>query len=274
VSNRLFWLVALVAVVSTVAGVLVLQNRGGSESGSAVAGTEDPALTATMRRLAFYDWEAHVIGPGGRRAPGDPEVTGGVNAGRAASLSLYDAVLRAAARPGRAEPDNARTTTLYYAADRARRRVFGRGAPSRTQALAAVPAAPRRVVRVYEVRPDTTIVAAEGSRNRWYVLKDDAALRGSDILDPRRATDPVTGRPVVNFAFTESGRVRFQQLTQALARRGAARSLSRAGDDPAEHNQHFAVVSGGRIVAVPFVDFRLNPDGLDARAGSQLDARL
>jgi SecD/SecF fusion protein len=274
VSNRLFWLVALVAVASTVAGVLVLRNRGDAGAGSAVAGTEDPALTAKMRRLAFYDWEPNVIGPGGRRAPADRSVTGGVNAGQAGSLSLYDAVLRAAQRPARVETDNARTTSLYYAVDRARRRVFGRGAPSRGGALAAVPAATRRVASVYEVRPDTTIVAAEGSRGRWYVLKDDVALRGSEIRDPRRATDPISGRPVVNFAFTEPGRVRFQQLTQALARRGAASSLSRASDDPSEHNQHFAVVSDGRIVALPFIDFRMNPDGLDARAGSQLDAPL
>jgi hypothetical protein len=275
VSNRLFWLLAIVAVAATVTGVLVLRNRGGDAgSGSAVAGTEDPALTAKMRRLAFYDWEPNVIGPGGRRAPGDPDVTGGANAGQAGSLSLYDAVLRAAQRPARIEPDNARATTLYYAVDRARRRVFGRGAPTRALALAAVPAAARRVASVYEVRPDTMIVAAERPRSRWYVLKDDVALPGSQIRDPRRATDPISGRPVINFAFTEPGRVRFQQLTQALARRGAASSLNRAGDDPAQHNQHFAVVAGGRIVALPFIDFRLNPDGLDAGAGSQLDARL
>jgi hypothetical protein len=275
VSNRLFWLLAVVAVVATVTGVLVLRNRGGDAgSGSAVAGTEDPVLTAKMRRLAFYDWEPNVIGPGGRRAAGDPAVTGGANAGRAGSLSLYDAVLRAARRPARVEPDNARTTILYYAVDRAHRRVFGGGAPSRALALAAVPPVRRKVATVYEVKPDTMIVAAEGSRGRWYVLKDDVALPGTEIRDPRRATDPISGRQVINFAFTEPGRVRFQQLTLALARRGAASSLNRASDDPAQHNQHFAVVAGGRIVALPFVDFRLNPDGLDAGAGSQLDARL
>jgi SecD/SecF fusion protein len=274
VSGRLFWLVALVAVVATVSGVLVLRNRGHSDSGSAVAGRKDPALTAKMYRLAFYDWEHNVIGPDGRPAPGDLAVTGGADAGRAGSLSLYDAVLRAARRPAGAAADNARATTLYYAVDRERRRVFGRGAPSRAQALAAVPAAPRRVVSVYDVKPGTTIVRAEGSPGRWYVLEDDVALRGSEIRDPRRARDPISGRPVVNFAFTEPGRVRFQQLTEALARRGAASSLNRATDNPADHNQHFAVVSGGQIVAVPFIDFRANPDGLDARAGSQLDAQL
>ena len=277
-STRLFWLLAVVAVVATVAGVLVLRGNGSSgssDSGSAVVvGTADPALDAKVRQLAFYDWEPNVIGPKGRPVPDDPAVTGGVAAGRAGALPLYDAVLRAALRPARVAPGSARTTTLYYAVDATHRRVFGRGAPSREQALAAVPAAGRRVVRIYEVRPGTTIVAALGSRRRWYVLQDDVALPGSEIRDPRRATDPVTGRSVINFAFTDPGRVRFQQLTQALARRGATSSLNRAGDDPAQHNQHFAVVAGGRIVALPFVDFRLNPDGLDAGAGSQLDAPL
>jgi hypothetical protein len=278
VSPRLFWLLAVVAVVATVAGVLVLRNNGssgGSDTGSAVVvGTADPALEAKVRRLAFYDWEPNVIGPKGRPAPDDPAVTGGVDAGRAGALALYDAVLRAARRPARVAAGNARTTSLYYAADAARRRVFGRGAPSRAQALAAVPAAGRRVVRIYEVRPGTTIVAALGSRRRWYALQDDVALRGSDIRDPRRATNPDTGRPVVNFAFTDAGRARFKALTEALARRGAASSLERTGDDPALHNQHFAVVSGAQLLKVPAIDFRANPDGLDARAGSQLDARI
>jgi SecD/SecF fusion protein len=256
-----------------VAGVLVLQ-RGGGGSGSASAGPDDPVLDAKMRRLAFYDWESTVIGPDGRPAPGDPAVTGGPEAGRAGSLSLYDAVLRAAARPGRAEPDNARTTTLYYAVDRAQRRVFGRGAPSREQALATVPAAPRRVVRVYEVKPDTAIVAARSSPDRWYVLKDDVALRGSEIRDPRRARDAGSGQEVIMFSFTERGRARFKALTQAIARRGAASSLERVSDDPRLHNQHFAVVYDGKLLTAPFVDFRRNPDGLDASAGSQLLARL
>jgi SecD/SecF fusion protein len=272
----LFWVVATVAVIATVAGVLVLQRGSGSGSSSDAASTgpDDPVLDAKMRRLAFYDWEPNVIGPSGRPAPRDPAVTGGVGAGRAGALSLYDAVLRAARRPATVEPDNARTTTLYYAVERARRRVFGHGAPSRAQALAAVPAAPRRAVRVYEVKPGTAIVGAEGAADHWYVLEDDVALRGSEIRDPRRARDPISGRPVIVFSFTDTGRAQFKALTQAIARRGATSSLERASDDPAAHNQHFAVVYGGKIVTAAFLDFRRNPDGIDAKAGSQLSARL
>ncbi|HEV7885802.1 MAG TPA: hypothetical protein VGO81_19670 [Solirubrobacteraceae bacterium] len=277
-STRLFWLLAVVAVVATVAGVLVLRGNGSSGSSDpgspVVVGTADPALDAKVRRLAFYDWEPNVIGPKGRPVPDDPAVTGGVAAGRAGALALYDAVLRAARRPARVAPGTARTTTVYYAVDPVHRRVFGRGSPSRQQALAAVPAAGRRVVRIYDVKPGTTIVAALGSRRRWYVLQDDVALPGSEIRDPRLATNPDTGEPVVNFAFTDAGRARFKALTEALARRGAASSLNRASDDPALHNQHFAVVSGAQLLKVPSIDFRANPDGLDAGAGSQLDARI
>jgi hypothetical protein len=260
-----------------VAGVLVLQRdsgSAGSEGASALSGPGDPALEAKMRRLAFYDWETNVIGPGGRPAPDDQAVTGGVDAGRAGALSLYDAVLRAARRPARVEPDNARTTTLYYAVDRAHRRVFGRGSPSRAQALAAVPATAGRTVRIYEVKPGTAVVRAEGSAARWYVLEDDVALRGSETRAARQQRDPASGRPVIAFAFTDAGRAQFKALTQAIGRRGATSSLNRAADDPSLHNQHFAVVYDGRIVTTPFVDFRRFPDGLDATAGSQLAAQL
>ena len=254
--------------------MLQRDSGSGSDSGSASLGPDDPVLDAKMRRLAFYDWEPNVIGPQGRPAPGDPAVTGGADAGRAGALSLYDAVLRAARRPATVEPDNARTTSLYYAVERARRRVFGRGSPSRTQALAAVPAAPRRTVRIYEVKPGTAVVGAESGGDHWYVLRDDVALRGTEIRDPRQVRETATGRRVIVFSFTDAGRARFKALTQAIARRGATSSLERASDDPARHNQHFAVVYEGRLVTVPFVDFRANPDGLDASAGSQLSAQL
>jgi SecD/SecF fusion protein len=272
-SRGLFVVVAIVAVAATVAGVLVV-TRGGDSGASDSAGGDDPALAAKLRRLQLYDWEPNVIGPAGRPAPGDVAVTGGRRAGRAGALSPYDAVLRASRRPARVEADNGRTTSLYYVVDRERRRVFGRGAPSRVRALAAVPAGRRAVVRVFEVKPGTAIVSAQGSRARWYVIEDDVAVRGTEIRDPRRATDSASGRPIALFQLSEAGRAHFRQLTQAVARRGAAGSLQRIEDDPAVHNQHFAVVYEGSIVTTPFVDFRRNPDGLDARSGSQLSAPL
>jgi preprotein translocase subunit SecD len=55
---------------------------------------------AAPGRVRFYDWEANVVGPGGRPAPADPSVTGGPAAGDGHSaLSRYAAVLRAARAP-------------------------------------------------------------------------------------------------------------------------------------------------------------------------------
>ena len=54
-------------------------------------------VTALMApgRLAMYYWEGSVLGPDGRPAPGDTEVTGGPDAGRAAALTKAEAEARA-----------------------------------------------------------------------------------------------------------------------------------------------------------------------------------
>jgi SecD/SecF fusion protein len=272
-SRGLFYVVAVVAVIATVAGVLVLQHRSGSGSDSS-AGPSDPVLEAKVQRLAFYDWERNVIGPEGRPAPDDARVTGGPAAGKAGALTLYDAVLRAARRPAVVEADNGRDGSVFYAVDRSRRRVFGTGAATRAAALAAAPADRRAGTTVYEVKPDTAIVRAEGSPARWYVIKDDVAISGTQIRNPRQGIDQARGRPVTLFSFSEAGRELFKALTQALAGRGSASSLNQASDNPAIHNQHFAVVYEGRIVTIPFVDFQTSPDGLDPAAGMQLSEQL
>jgi SecD/SecF fusion protein len=267
-STRLFYVLAAVAVVFTVAGVLVFQSRRSSGDDSAFGGKADPVLEAKVRGLAFYDWEANVIGPDGRPAPGDPRVTGGPRAGRAGAISMYDAVLRAARRPAEVDADNARAGSIFFAADRATRKVRP-GASTAAQALRGAPAG----ARVYEVRPGTAIVAAESSASRFYVLRDDVAITGSEIRNPRQGTD-ARGRPVTLFEFTDAGVREFRALTKAIAARGSQESLNRVQDDPALHDQHFAVVYLGQVLTAPAVDFRRSPDGLDASAGTQLAEQL
>jgi preprotein translocase subunit SecD len=63
------------------------------------ASTAVTVLTAPGR-LAIYDWERSVLGPDGRPAPADPAVTGGPDAGQAATLSEAEARSRAAKSPG------------------------------------------------------------------------------------------------------------------------------------------------------------------------------
>jgi len=232
-------------------------------------------------RLAIYDWEANVIGPDGAPAPDTPTVTGGQGAGHSAALSLYDAVRRAARRPASVEADNSRIGSLFYASNPKTKRVYTqsdstpRGAATRAEARAAVPASLRDRARVYDVKPDTVIVGAErldtgdfvGS---WYVLRDDVALRSTQIVNPQQRHDEgpgATGEPVVTFDFTAEGSTAWQRLTRELADRGS-RSAGKQSDTNA--NQHFAIVVDDKLLAVPYVDFRTNPEGIDPRSGSQI----
>ena len=62
----------------------------------------DVAALTAPGRFAIYDWEASVLGPRGVPAPGDANVTGGQDAGRAAAISTAGG--RAAGRAGRRAP--------------------------------------------------------------------------------------------------------------------------------------------------------------------------
>ncbi len=52
------------------------------------------AALAAAGRFAIYDWEASVLGPRGEPSPGDANVTGGQDAGRAAAISRPEAAKR------------------------------------------------------------------------------------------------------------------------------------------------------------------------------------
>jgi SecD/SecF fusion protein len=243
----------------------------------------------TVAQLAFYDWEANVIGPDGRPAPTDPNVTGGVSAGQAGAIPLYDAVLRAKGRPAKVEPDNSREGSLFYAVNPETRKVYRSGndpnglagEETRAEALAAVPRAERDEARVHEVKPDTVIVRAEQPDERdgpktdaWYVLKDDVALKGTEIKNPEQATDQGaggSGQPIVTYEFTDRGRRIWQDVTRRLAERGAESVGLLPGQDAASANQHFAIVLDDELVSTPFIDFRRNPDGIDGRTGAQIE---
>ena len=63
---------------------------------------------------------------------------------------------------------------------------------------------------------------------------------------------------------TARGQTAFADLTRELARRGTARAA--AGADDLEAMQHFAIVIDDRIVSVPFINFRVAPNGIDGAA--------
>ncbi len=260
---------------------------------SAQGDPDGHSLVFGVGELAFYDWEPNVIGPRGTPAPRDAAVTGGVAAGDSDSggTSLYAAVQRASKRPAAKEADNARAASRFYAIDAKARRVFaGRtvtspqlGSPTRAAALALAPAHLRDAAKVYEVKPDTVIVRTSTQPARlvdetreWFVLRDDIALRGSHLVDPaqRFSEGPgATGEPVVTFDFTETGRQIWERVTREIADRGRA-VAGLPGADVSSANQHFAIVIDDALLSVPYIDFQQNPDGIDGRAGSQIQGGL
>ncbi|MFP5361647.1 MAG: protein translocase subunit SecD [Thermoleophilia bacterium] len=236
----------------------------------------------TVAQLAFYDWEVNVIGPDGKPDPTNPEVTGGPSGGDASSpaaLSLYEAVTRAEQRPEKVEPNNSRDGSVFYAVDREAKKVFGLGEESRGAALENVPAAQRDKVEIAEVKADTVIVRAEnrggGAKpDKWFVLKDDVALEGKELKDPEQNFDQGTGgsgQPIVTFKFSDKGRETWEEVTKQIAERGQESVGILPNQSPADVAQHFAIVLDNELVSTPFIDFQQNPEGIDARNGSQIE---
>lgn len=86
--------------------------------GDAAAAREEIAELTRPGRLGFYDWEANVLGPTGRPAPGDRSVTGGAMAG-APEAGITRAEARERAKDGtvmvRAEsPDDGPPADAWY----------------------------------------------------------------------------------------------------------------------------------------------------------------
>jgi SecD/SecF fusion protein len=100
---------------------------------------------------------------------------------------------------------------------------------------------------------------------QFYVLKDNVALRGSDITNPQQTTDPNAGTPVITFGFSSKGNTEFQNLTAQIARRGGQVSgLGRT------LNQHFAVALDNQLITVPFIDYKQYPDGINGDHGADI----
>ena len=111
----------------------------------------------------------------------------------------------------------------------------------------------------------------EGIENAgWFVLKDNPALSGTDITNPKQETDEI-GQPNVTFQFTDKGREAFQQVTRQIAQRGQARAIGPASGEQAEQlSGRFAVVLDNEVKTRPIIDFSQNPDGIDGRTGAQI----
>jgi SecD/SecF fusion protein len=111
---------------------------------------------------------------------------------------------------------------------------------------------------------------------QWYVLKDEPAVSGDDITDPKANFDQAN-QPVVTFDFTDEGREAFARVTKRIANEGLEsvplELQTTICNDPAQADQFsqtFAIVLDNEIRSRPFVNFCENPEGIDGRTGAQI----
>lgn len=260
----------------------------------------------TTAQLYFYDWEPNLIGReraiGGR--PGQqpsPEALKEATdewkeAGRSISklenqqllyagayATAYGAVQLAAEQKPVEKCENCST-------DRPRFYLFTKGGQPKLVAgpeftredLYIKPTGEKRAAggTVVEVPVGTIVVSeqpvdsggkvVEDAEPGWYALKDDPALSGTDITDPKQETNEF-GQPNVTFNFTDDGQDAFQEVTRAIAQRGQASAIGVVDDKTAEQNSgHFAVVLDNEVSTRPIINFAENPDGIDGRTGAQI----
>ncbi len=103
---------------------------------------------------------------------------------------------------------------------------------------------------------------------QFFVLRDQVALFGQEITNPRPATDQ-SRAPDVQFGFTRAGQNAFQRVTAQIAHRGA--NLSTAGQ---MYDQHFAVALDSHLLTVPSIGFTQYPDGITGGGGADITAGL
>ncbi|MGI9185863.1 MAG: protein translocase subunit SecD [Solirubrobacteraceae bacterium] len=220
------------------------------------------------------------------------------------SLPLYQAVKLAAAQPYGASIHNARFGSQYFlfgapgspacaTAARDRHAQVAAGvhcllagpvnekpgvgtAQAQQDLTAALPAGVKLGDgQTLEIKEGTVVLqASDASFNpatsfgnpvkQFFVLKDEFALQGSDITNPQQGTDSV-GQPDVQFSFTGPGQNEFQNVTAAIAHRGA---LDHAFGQ--RLNQHFAVALDQKLITVPSIDYNQYPDGIIGGGGADI----
>jgi len=95
--------------------------------------------------------------------------------------------------------------------------------------------------------------AVRAGGDRWFALGDQPAFTNADITRAEASTDPAVNEPVVLIELTDAAQRRFRDFTRDLSRRG--------GDQ--RDNQHLAITLDDRLVAVPYIDWRQAPAGVD-----------
>jgi SecD/SecF fusion protein len=257
-------------------------------------------------RLFFFDWEPNLIGRefiiGGH--PGKEPPKGPLQeatkewqeAGRlptkrenqqlivaGAYPTEYAAVKLASEQKPKADCPKCSSSATYYlfAKDKDHKLIDGPEftkedlyvSPSgkkRPENVGTVLKVPQGTIVVSEKPSDTKGQVLENAEPGWFALKDNPALSGTEITNPKQEFDE-SGAPNVAFKFTDSGRQAFQEVTRQIAQRGAASAIGPSSEELAESTSgHFAVVLDNEVKTRPIINFAQNPDGIDGRTGAQI----
>ena len=236
------------------------------------------AQVGKTAQLYFYDWEANVLGPDCKPDPQNASVTGGPAAGSGSGgLSYYEAVQRAAKCPADTS-GKATTNGQYFLVDNKAKTVLA--GPQESKADLDQEISDKKIkagpdTEVVKTSSGALVVRAEKPKNgkastRYYVLRDQPALSGIDIKDPKQNFSggaSGTGAPSVTFDFTDKGRATWEKTTRTIAQRGQENFF---GGNPQQNFQHFAIVLDDELISAPYIDFQQNPDGISGATGSEI----
>ncbi len=223
-------------------------------------------------QLFFYDWEANILDQNCKTD--DTQVNGG----QQAITGFYNAVRQASSCDALKDSNNVESASpRFYAFDKVSKKPLnnGQASDSKEGAVADLTDAQRKRATVLEVPEGILVIrdqkasASAPDPDRWWVIRDNPSLSGTDIKNPEQTFDQRGGnQPIVTFEFTDKGRRAFQEITSRIAQRGADNAL--LNTDPEAASQHFAIVLDNDLVSAPFINFRENPDGIDGSTGAQI----
>jgi SecD/SecF fusion protein len=260
----------------------------------------------TTAQLYFYDWEPNLIGPEqaigghpGREPPEGPlkasekrwkEAGRNVKSAENAQLivsgaypNAYQAALLAAEQKPVENCENCSVAKpRYYLFERAPPHKLIAGPELTKKDLYISPTGEKRPKNgiVAEVPVGTVLVSEyptnesgqldETAQPGWFAIKDNPALSGNDITEPKQGFGEFNS-PNVTFGFTGSGRDAFQEVTRKIAQRGQAQAIGPvSAEEAGALSGHFAVVLDNEVKSRPIINFAENPDGIDGRTGAQI----
>lgn len=190
---------------------------------------------AVPGQLRFYDWEADAITPNGKT------VASQLQAQNPTALQISQG--SGSLAPGQT----------------------GAGSMPLRQALALASRLPRKGVVLEAVDSSGYRPANFADPHaRFYVLRDHSVLTEAAITHPKQRTD-ASGSPDLQFGFTKTGGALFKNMTKTVAVRGD--EVSGPGQTL---NQHFAIALDGRLLSVPYIDFKVYPDGIAPGNGADI----